>query len=681
MAQKKKDSKSTDIVEKNIKDQGNELNIPDDLYRPILDSVTSRMLRVEPVIITDAVGKIIFWNQASEQMFGFSKDEKLGTNIQELFKEQQLSQIYPVQMSSNDRPKEVENELSGIVYEVNAKGRFIIDIPLEISPSFIHLKGETFVVLIARNITERILQIEELQNAKDEAEKANRLKSEFLSNMSHEIRTPMNAILGFAGIALDHVENEEHKGWLRIILESGKNLLHILNDILDLSKIEAERMVLQQQEFSIRRLMNDVREVFSLQASQKRIKFEIEISDDTPEMYIGDEHRLRQILINFLSNAFKFTLEGGVVKVHFHHLRDRGYFEISDTGIGIPQDKIHTIFNAFEQVDGTYTRQYSGTGLGLAITRRLVELMEGKIEVISEEKKGSTFKFQLKLQISSGSEAGTEIDQSADSKFQHILKSTERYRKGVAMVKKWIQFAEGDKEIEDIICEAISLLPEKLDELSIAVNNRDTQQTDFLTHSLKGETLNLHLNDVGKLARKMNELIRNTPHDWKAIQECLSDLRELVSLIPPDFLEKHIAHDVKEQISGRDTILIAEDNIMNQKLMKTIIEKLDFACDIAPNGLIALNMLMDKEYLMLLLDMQMPIMDGLELLKIIRDDFQLRNLYVVAVTAHAMKGDKERFLNAGCNDYLPKPIDFDKLSQVIENTLKHNQSDNEDTGQ
>jgi len=407
--------------------------------------------------------------------------------------------------------------------------------------------------------------------------------------------------------------------------------------------------------------------------------FHIDISDDDPDKYIGDELRLRQILVNFLSNAFKFTPDGGSVRVKFYHLKDKGYFEISDTGIGIPQDKIHTIFNPFEQVDGTYTRQYGGTGLGLAITRRLVELMEGKIEVISEENKGSTFKVQVKMLVSSLTEPATDIDRGADNKFKSILKSTEKYRKGIAMARRWIQFAEGDADIEDIIFEAISLLPAKLEELAIAVNNRDAAKTDFLSHSLKGETLNLHMNDVAKIAKRMNDDVRQIPPDWNVIRTELQDLRELISLIPSDYLEKYKTRKDAAKLARKDTILVAEDNILNQKLMKTIVEKLGFGCDLAANGLVALNMLMENEYLMLLLDMQMPVMDGLELIKIIRDDIQLQNLYVVAVTAHAMKGDKERFLNAGCNEYIPKPIDFDKLSRVIENTLKHKKAEHDKT--
>ncbi len=679
MPKQPNDLKPGEVINKKVIDQPCNDTVPDTLYHSILENSLVGILRFEPIIMTDSNGKIKFWNPGSEKLFGYSYDKMLGTNIQNLFCDQQFNQIYPLSINFSDSEKGLEQDQIGKVYELTARGRFISSIPLEVSVSYHCYQGQTYAVLIARNITERILQIEELQKAKDEAVKANRLKSEFLSNMSHEIRTPMNAILGFAAITLNCIENEEHKEYLRIIQKSGENLLRLLNDILDLSKIEAERMILQQKEFSMRKLMNEVYEIFSLQASQKNIKFLSEISDDTPDKYIGDEHRLRQILINFLSNAFKFTSENGTVRVCFFHRKDKGYFEISDTGIGIPQDKINTILNAFVQVDGTFTRQYSGTGLGLAITRRLVELMEGKIEVTSEEKKGSTFKFHVKMLVSQETDADLESEYSADRKFRHILKSTENYRKGVSMVRKWIQFAEGDVEIEDIICEAITLLPGKLEELMVVINNKDEKKLDFLSHSLKGETLNLHMNDIAKHAKKMNDVIRQKPPDWVVIQEELEGLKELISLIPPGYLERHPVKYSTEKISRQDTILVAEDNAMNQKLMKTIIEKLGFACEVANNGLIALNMLMENEYFMLLLDMQMPVMDGMELIKIIRDDVHIKDLYVVAVTAHAMKGDKELFMEAGCNDYLAKPIEFDKLSKVIENTLKNNQKANENT--
>ncbi|HNX00186.1 MAG TPA: ATP-binding protein [Candidatus Cloacimonadota bacterium] len=661
------------IHEKQATTSGIDLAHQDELRHTILEGIVEGVLLAESVIITDNKGVIRYWNTPTEQMLGFTSDEMLGKNIRDLFHEKQWLKIYPINVSNSSHL----HDYYGRIYELTAKGRLLDHIPLEIQITPIISGNEIYVALISRNITERKLQIEEMQKAKEEAEKANRLKSEFLSNMSHEIRTPMNAILGFAAITLNSLENEEQKEHLRIIQTSGENLLRLLNDILDLSKIEAERMVLQQKEFSIRRLMNEIREVFSLQAVQKKIKFIIDISNDTPDMYVGDEHRLRQILINFLSNAFKFTNAEGIVKVSFHHAKDTGYFEIRDTGIGIPKDKIHSIFNAFEQVDGSFTRQYGGTGLGLAITKRLVELMEGRIDVTSEENKGSLFKVQVKLHLSQGLESEMEEDIGADSKFKHILKKTENYRKGVAMVKKWIQFAEGDREIEDIICEAITLLPDKLEDIREAILGRDIKKTDFLTHSLKGETLNLHMNDVARIAKKMNDEARQTTTDWLSLEQDLLDLSDVLSIIPGDYLEKHLAKRSAQDIEKQHTILVAEDNAMNQKLMKAIIEKLGFACDVVENGLDALNKLGENEYLLLLLDMQMPVMDGLDLIKIIRNDYQLKDLYVVAVTAHAMKGDRERFIEAGCNEYLPKPIDFDKLSRVIDNTLKHKMNNNE----
>jgi signal transduction histidine kinase/DNA-binding LacI/PurR family transcriptional regulator/CheY-like chemotaxis protein len=396
-----------------------------------------------------------------------------------------------------------------------------------------------------------IYKLEELKRTKTLAEAANKAKSEFLANMSHEIRTPLNSILGFADLLLEEECNQSRLEKLSTINQAGKNLLAIINDILDFSKIEAEQLDLCFERISLPRLFSHLHSLFAVKAGKKNLSFTLKINKSIPSYVIGDRQRISQVLMNLLGNALKFT-DRGKISLTSTYKNGMLVMNISDTGIGIPGEKLESIFTPFKQIDSSFTRKYEGTGLGLAISRRLVTKMGGEISVTSRVGKGSTFTVTLPL-----------------------------------------------KQCQEI--------PEEDDTYPEAVS-------------------------AGELTNDINQ-----------------------RLSPQDNVFK---------------ILVAEDDEMNRKLYDGILEKLKIDYFFTSNGKNALEYLLKERFDLLFLDIHMPLLDGMQTIRIIRENKELKNLYVIAVTAYALKGDNTKYINAGCNDYLPKPIDRVVLLRKIADRVK-----------
>ncbi|MEK6726565.1 MAG: PAS domain S-box protein [Deltaproteobacteria bacterium] len=356
----------------------------------------------DAIIMKDNDGNISFWNKAAEKIFGYKEDEVMGKNLHKLLSPQRY---HEVNMAAFEQFRKTgKGNIIGTIVEVEALKKDGTEIPIELSISAVKLDGNWNAIGIIRDVSDRKRVEKELKAAKEAAEAASSAKSYFLATMSHELRTPLNAIIGFSEILIDGIEGEltkEQKKDVEYIHSAGSNLLGLVNDILDLSKIEAEKLSLENNPFDLRVAVNDIRNVLSPTAAEKGVELKVEFGKGVPTDVEGDSTRITQIILNFTSNAIKFTDKGSVtIRVRHEERTDReGLFIISveDTGIGIPEDKLETIFEKFTQADSSVTRKHGGTGLGLTITKKLAELMGGTIGVSSKVGRGSIFWCKLPL--------------------------------------------------------------------------------------------------------------------------------------------------------------------------------------------------------------------------------------------------------------------------------------------
>jgi PAS domain S-box-containing protein len=504
----------------------------------------------DATFVIDQGGQVISWNRAMEEMTGLRKEDIIGKG----------DYSYAIPFYGEPRPilidiiDEHDEKAESGYLNVERKGRTIY--AEAYAPSLFNGKG-AFVWATAsvlynsfgkrigaieaiRDITERKKAEKELKSAMEAAEAATKVKSEFLANMSHEIRTPMNAIIGLTGLLLDESLTPGQKDDVRTICKSGESLLAIINDILDLSKIEGGRVELDCQPFDLRNCIEESLELVAVTSNEKGLDLKYAIEDDTPESLMGDYSRLRQVLVNLLSNAVKFTDKGKVSILVTGQRLDRNrhevHFAVKDTGIGIPEDKMSRLFLPFSQIDSTTTRKYGGTGLGLNISKRLIEMMGGRIWAESRVGNGSTFHFTINV-----------------------------------------------------------------DDASIKPFNKVVPQLEVDLHDNNGKNL---------------------------------------------------------------SILLAEDNIVNQRVMFRMLKKLGYKAEIAANGLEVLEALNHSHYDVILMDVQMPMMDGLEATRFIRQNWP-DGPKIIAITAYALKGDREKCIEAGMDEYISKPVKITELQTVL----------------
>lgn len=590
-------------------------------------------------------------NEVAERKLGYQKSEILEKKIDDIIKENS----FRIAMKLNDEELDYRNKdemekylaENNILYEVD----FILKngniMSGEVS-SYLFLENEEeYILMIVKDITERRKIEEKLRKAKEMAEAANKMKTQFLANMSHEIRTPMNSILGFTDIMLEEETDEEKLEKLNIIKNAGKNLIKIINDILDLSKIEAGKLDILQSQFSIKELVYSFYKIFSIQAKEKNIEFIIKIEKNIPDFIFGDEHRINQILMNLISNAFKFTKTG---KIHLECSieNEKLILIVKDTGIGIPEEKLEGIFMPFEQADASTTRRYGGTGLGLAITKRLVELLNGNIILRSKVNEGSEFIVEIPM-LEIGKRDNAEI--------------------GNNMVEKWIEDMGNDDEITEIILMAIVGLRLKINMLQNEIKNKDWKNAARRVHDIKGSTGNLKMKEFYDISKLMEMELMKDEINEENILKMFNNLKTLYSIIPNKYKENNEKSQIDVQNSKEIKILLAEDNEMNQLLIKKILKKIGLECDIANNGKEVLEYLEKNRYNLLFLDLQMPLMDGRETLSEIRRNKKWDNLYIIVLTAEALKGEKEKYMLLGSNDYITKPIDLKEFKEKIKSLL------------
>ncbi len=531
-----------------------------------------------------------------------------------------------------------------------------------------------------------VIDVSDFVQAQEQTKQANRAKGQFLANMSHEIRTPLNGIVGMAQLALNTSLNDHQREYIEAIKTSSEDLINIINDILDFSKIEAGKLSLSPVLFSLKESVSNVVSNLALQAHTKSVELIYEVEDDTPDQIIGDAGRLRQILINLLGNAIKFTEHGEIyVSTKAESLPGNAlklYFAVRDTGVGIPNDKLDTIFQAFEQVDSSSTRQFGGTGLGLAVSSQLCHMMGGDIWVESELGKGSVFYFTVTVQRGNDGVGKTVTTSTANSlSGRSVLlvedNATNRrlYYRTLSKTGLKIESAQNAREAVSVLSTAKQegrsfdviladmTLPNTTGlELINDVLHRDlAPRSRFVLLVPKGYSLDTNLSDqIGPII-----CISKPVGPDELVSGLLKTLgvQGIEGSTKTEPIESHKPEEPKQGLK----ILVAEDNLINQKLAKYMLTNLGHEVTLAANGKEALESSNTNRFDFILMDVQMPIMDGLEATRLIREHEKQSNTHIpiIALTAHAMKGDRERCLEAGMDDYISKPINYQELMEAI----------------
>jgi PAS domain S-box-containing protein len=667
--------------------------------------------------------RFVVFNRAGEELLGYDRKDLLGKNNLDLFPPEQAAHfmakdrdVLDGEAGMLDIPEEpILTAKNGqrllhtrkvCIRGADGTTKFLLGISEDITE---RKRAEEAILETNRRLVEASTRANEMAA---QAEMASIAKSEFLANMSHEIRTPMNGVIGMTGLLLDTELTEEQRRYAEIVRTSGESLLTIINDILDFSKMEAKRLDLETLDFDLTSLLDDFAATMAARTHEKGLELLCAAELDVPTLLRGDPGRLRHILTNVAGNALKFTQAGEVaIRVSLAEERRAGFvgpgsggggdareaptvllrFSVRDTGIGIPPDKISLLFDKFSQVDASTTRQYGGTGLGLAISKQLAELMGGEVGVSSEEGQGSEFWFTVRLGTQAGG-AQAESPPPADLRGVRALIVDDNATNREILTTRLASWGMRPSDAEDG-SGALQVLGRALDEndpFRIAV-------IDMQMPGMDGETLGRTIKADARLAGTRMVMLTSlgTRGDARRLEAigfeayATKPIRhlELKTVLSLALAERDRAEPTSRPIATRHTaretlkqrfadrkarILLAEDNITNQKVALGILKTLGLRADAVANGAEAVQALVTLPYDLVLMDVQMPEMDGLEATRHIRNPQSAvlnRRIPIIAMTAHAMQGDRERCLEAGMSDYVPKPVSLQALAEALDTWL------------
>jgi PAS domain S-box-containing protein len=655
------------------------------------------------VMITDAEGNIEYINPKFTELTGYTPEDALGKTPRILKSGKTPLAEYKKLWKTIKSGKEWRGEFS------NKKKNGILYWEHTSISSVKNSEGNiTHFVSVNEDVTDRrhmekmikkseevaIVKMKEATEAKENAEVATTAKSEFLANMSHEIRTPMNGIMGMTDLLLDTKLTREQREFTDTVRDSADALLTIINDILDFSKIEAGKMEIENIDFDLHIAVESTIDILAVKAHEKYLELSCFIDPEVPSLLRGDPGKLRQVIINLVNNAMKFTKEGEVaISVNMEeetelHVTVR--FAVKDTGIGIPADRMDRLFKSFSQVDASTTRKFGGTGLGLTISKQIAELMGGHIGVESKEGKGSTFWFTAVLEKQPLDQQQAPI-KLGDIENMRVL-VVDGYDTNRHIFRKYLESwhcrVEEAVSAEEVM-EKLRDAADRSDPFKIALIDCCMPEKDgeSLGREIKADPqlkdlILVMLTSVGR--RGDAELFSKLgfaaylPKPIKKTQlfECLQIVTGKTEKVKKDTPEQIVTqYSISEDHKQRVHILLVEDNMVNQKIALRILEKkLGYHADVATNGKEAIESLERSDYDLVLMDCQMPEMDGYEATSTIRDqDSAVRNhnIPIIAMTANAMKGDREKCLEAGMDDYVTKPINMQELADAIERNLSN----------
>lgn len=682
---------------------------------------------LDAIVIMDHDGNIIEFNSAAESTFGYQKREVIGQCLSEYLIPSEYRETHDKGMKRYLATG--SGTIIGQRIEVKAKKKDGSVFPVELAIEATHDGENTLFVSFMRDITGRKEQENALIQAKDDAEKANKAKSDFLATMSHEIRTPMNGVIGMTSLLQDTDMTEEQDHFVQIIKESGESLLRLINDILDYTKIEVGKLELEEIPFDLIELCESVVSLMAGKAHEKHLEFGSIISPDIEGIYSSDFGRIRQVLLNLVNNAIKFTPEGTIV-LRVYGVKSGIQFEIEDSGIGIDASHMDRLFKRFSQVDASTTRQYGGTGLGLAICKLIVETLGGTIGVNSQPGQGSTFWFNLPLTRIDMDHIPELTDVDALERKQVLLVEDNKVNREIFEVNllswgvHYQSAASVDRALElvaqqrfDLIIldlnlpdrdgynfvEVYSQLPEEEKVPIILASSADMIEDPMRDHiaafvmkPIRQKVLKEHLANflalpssasvcASPLALKKIDPIGEREKDAEYINKQKSEEQNMGGQRKGDALgdasseqPKVAGEQSKEKIAvlepvvlepvvPRLNILVAEDNLINQMVAKGCLEKLGHNVDFANDGNEAISAVETQAYDLVFMDIQMPECDGYQATRTIRaQKGAIAEIPIIAMTANAMRGDREKALLAGMNDYIAKPVSTEKISTVIQ---------------